>query len=141
MKKLLTLLLTGMLLAGLATTAAAWEENVDYIKVGDTSAATYHASLSEGWPECTTGQLLKGEVIAGIVGDQVARDGHTADLAFDGKTDTYYGSFEHSIRSYVGIILDQAYELTEIRARIANDVPTDNFHGLSVQGSNDGIHW
>ncbi len=141
MKKTLAMLLSALAVAGMATAASAFEENADYISYGEITAANYPASHSEGWPTCTTGQLLKGKIIAGVVGEQVARDGHTADLAFDGDPSTYYGSFEHSTRSYVGIVLDQAYQLTEIRARIADDVPTDNFHGLSVQGSNDGIHW
>jgi len=142
MKKALTMLLSALLLAGMATVASAgFEENVDYISYGEITSDKYPASHTEKWPECTTGQLLKGQIIAGVAGDKNCRDGHTADLAFDGDPSTYFGNFEQSVRSYVGIVLDQAYQLTEIRARLADGVPPDNFHGLSVQGSNDGIHW
>ncbi len=145
MKKTIAMILSALLLAGMTTATAAFEKDVDYVVADPAEIAmfgdSYPASLAEGWPACTSGELLKGTVIAGGTAELNCADGHSAAYAFDGNTDTFYETFELSHRSYLGLILDQAYELTEVRIKPSKERPTDRLHGLVVQGSNDGETW
>ncbi len=151
MRKIFTVLLSALMLSGTALTASAaapsWEKGVDYIvaeEAFDSCSAfgdAYPASLSEGWPACSTGELLKGTVITGEADGITCTEENYAYKAFDGDPNTFFEVFELSHRSFVGLILDEAYELTEVRIKPAPDRPTDRFHGLNIQGSNDGITW
>lgn len=150
MKKTLSIILSALMLAGLSTAAAAWEKGTDYVVVEEVvDAADYKAfpdaypysTTTEGLAPVTTGELLKGTIIAGGTAEKNSTEGHNGSLAFDGDPSTYFEIFEITTRSYVGLQLDQAYELTEIRVTPASEQPTDRFHGLHVQGSNDGETW
>ncbi len=150
MKKLFSAILASLLVISAVSAVAAFEKNTDYVVVEEVvGTGNYHAfgaaypasSKVEGWPECTTGQLLTGTVIAGGTAEQHSTAGHDASLAFDGDVNTYFETFEMSNRSYLGLVLDQAYELTEVRIRPSADLTKDRLHGLVVQGSNDGETW
>ncbi len=147
MKKLFVPMLL-LLLAGLTTTAAAFEKDVDYVVCEEVYADTYKAfgdtypaSPADGWPACTTGTLLTGTVITGNLDGVTCTPGNYAYHAFDGDVATIFENFEMSPRSYVGLILDQAYELTEVRIKPSATHPADRLFGTLLQGSNDGINW
>ncbi len=139
MKKLFSLLLAGLMLAGTSLTASAWEENSDYVKLGEITAAAYPASTSTGLPEVTTGQLLKGTIFTSQNAQGIQCDGaNSADLMFDGKQDTHYMGLD---LGWAGLILDQAYELTEVRAAPNPNLEAGDFFNFWLQGSNDGVNW
>ena len=135
MKKLFSVLLTALLAAGLAASVSAeWEENVDYINLGDVATEGFPNSL-QTQPECITGQLLRGDVITSVYGNE---DGtNPASYICDG--DQYTSYWCHNL-SWVGYMFDQAYELTEIRIGPNPELAADKMGGVWVQGSNDGIN-
>ena len=70
-KRIFTLLLSSLLLAGSAFTASAFEKDVDYVVIEEVDpdnyvgyADAYPYSVDWDWPECPTGELLKGTIIA-----------------------------------------------------------------------------
>ncbi|MBQ5820160.1 MAG: hypothetical protein IIW31_02900 [Clostridia bacterium] len=148
MKRACSLLLSFFLASSMAFSAdAAFEKDKHYIvleeKVPDRYAAfgeAYPGSLKAGWPECKTGKLLTGTVIAYVDGNGThCSNDLNASYAFDGDPETYFDNF--SRQSYAALILDQAYELTEIRIHPCTTMPFDTMFGMSIQGSNDGTHW
>ncbi len=148
MKKTLAVIFSSLMLVGMTTAAVAMEKDVDYVVCEEAYADTYNAfgdtypaSLAEGWPACTTGELLKGTIITGLADGKTSTDENYAYKAFDGDPTTFFEVFELSHRSFMGLVLDQAYELTEVRIKLAPDRPVDRLHGLTVQGSNDGVTW
>ena len=65
MKKALIALLAAVIAAGTATIASAgYVDNTQYLTAGEITSASYPASTAQ-WPEVTTGQLLKGNIIHG----------------------------------------------------------------------------
>ncbi len=142
MKKVLTTILSALLLTGMTTAAVAFEKDVDYVVIADSiDSAAYPYSTTEGWPACETGTLLNGTIIAGGTAEKNSTEGHDASLAFDGDPATYFEIFEMTAKSYVALVLDQAYELTQIRVTPASGQPLDRLHGMTIQGSNDGETW
>ncbi|MBE6599041.1 MAG: hypothetical protein E7638_06330, partial [Ruminococcaceae bacterium] len=112
MKKALSMILSALMLAGMTTVAsAAFEKDVDYVVVEEVvDAADYKAfpdaypySVTEGWPACSTGSLLKGTIIAGGTAEKNSTEGHNGSLAFDGDPKTYFEIFETTAKSYVGL--------------------------------------
>lgn len=149
MKKTLSMILSALLLAGMATAASAWEKDVDYVVIEEVDpdnykafADTFPGSLDWDWPECTSGTLLTGTVISGYNGSQHCWGGGTdnASGAFDGDTSTFFDPFILGQQSWAGLILDQAYELTEIRI-MPRESNLARMNGARVQGSNDGENW
>ena len=150
MKKTLSLILSALLVAGMSVATMAWEKGVDYVvleevdpdNLGDMYGDMYPGSLDWDWAECTSGQLLKGTVIAGTDGTSHCWSNGTdnAAKAFDGDTSTFFDPYAANTDSWCGMILDQPYELTEIRI-----MPRESFlarmAGAAVQGSNDGENW
>lgn len=147
MKGILTFLLSLLILPSFALSAAAFEKNKDYIVLEEADPEHYAAfgdaypgSLKAGWPQCKTGTLLKGTVISYIDGSGThCTNDLNASYAFDGDPETYFDNFSRA--SYAALILDQAYELTEIRVHPCTTMPFDTMFGMSIQGSNDGKHW
>lgn len=146
MKKFFYSFFVSLLTIALPFSISAFEKDKDYVHVEEVSPENYVAfgenypgSLNHGWPECTTGQLLKGTVIAYFKNGTHCTEDNNASYAFDGNPDTYFDNF--SRESYAALILDQAYELTEIRIHPCNSMPGDTMFGMSIQGSNDGVHW
>ncbi len=144
MKKILALLLASLAAAGLATAAiadttaeaASWEANVDYLVHGEMNHPNSPGSLATGLPEVTTGQLLRGTVISSLK----AFEG-TEELPLsicDGDATTSYNVMDGE---WIGILLDQAYELTEVRAVPNPNLTSEELGQFLVQGSNDGEHW
>ena len=149
MKKTLSMILSALLLAGMATAASAWEKDVDYVVIEEVDPDNYVAfgdsypgSLDWDWPECTSGTLLKGTVVAGYNGESHCWANGTANAsgAFDGDTSTFFDPYEATTNSWAGLILDQAYELTEVRV-MPRESFLDRMKGASIQGSNDGVNW
>ena len=149
MKKTFSMILSALLLAGMATAASAWEKGVDYVVIEEVDPDNYVAfgdtfpgSLDWDWPECTSGTLLTGTVVAGYNGESHCWSNGTANAsgAFDGDTATYFDPFEASDKSWAGLILDQAYELTEVRI-MPRESFLDRMKEAAVQGSNDGENW
>jgi len=149
MKKTFSLILSALMVAGMATAASAWEKGTDYVVIEEFDADNYGAygdsypgSLDWDWPECTSGTLLKGTVIAGFNGESHCWSNGTdnASKAFDGDTSTFFDPFEASSASWAGVILDQAYELTEVRV-MPRESWLARMKGAMVQGSNDGENW
>jgi len=143
MKKTLSLLLSALMLAGTALTSSAttavWEENTNYVKLGEITAAAYPASTSTGLAPVTTGQLLKGTIFTSTNAQGIQCDGaNSADLMFDAKQDTHYAPLS---RGWAGLILDQAYELTEVRAAPNPNLEGGAMFNFWLQGSNDGENW
>ncbi len=151
MKKLLSAILSALAIGGMATAAAAFEKGVDYIVVEETIPEhyvaypdTYPASPAHGWPECTSGEILKGTVITGIdrMGNHCWKNilSNNASAAFDGTFGAIFDPFEASRASWVGVILDQAYELTEVRFNV-RDGAFNRMNGAAIQASQDGDRW
>ena len=151
MKKTLSLILSALLVAGMSVATMAWEKGVDYVvleevdpdNLGDMYGDMYPGSLDWDWAECTSGQLLKGTVIAGTDGTAHcwADPGtNNAAKAFDGDTSTFFDPYAASTASWCGMILDQAYELTEIRL-MPRESWLDRMKGAAIQGSNNGTDW
>ncbi len=147
MKRAISSVLTLFLLSLCALQISAFEKDKDYIvleeKVPESYVAfgeKYPGSLNAGWPACKTGTLLKGTVISYIDGSGThCTNDLNASFAFDGDPETYFDNFSRA--SYAGLILDQAYELTEIRIHPCTTMPGDTMFGMAIQGSNDGVHW
>jgi hypothetical protein len=159
MKKILSVILSSMLLLGFGTVAFA-NSNMDIETpwadieeiAPDAIAAgmygdSYPYSVDYDWPEVKGGDgIVKGTVITGVN----PADGTThcwsngtdnASCAFDGDTTTFFDPYEASMLSWAGVRLDQAYELTEVRicSRSGFD---DRIRGAAIQGSNDnGATW
>ncbi len=147
MKKLFFLLLSALMLAGTAAAAIPasahfWEENTNYIILGEMPEANYPASTTK-WPECTSGQLLKGTVFTSITPTGVqCKDDFVAQNMFDGNPETHYqGPQGTDLDSFAGLILDQAYELTEVRVSPNPTLDSGSLFNFTLQGSNDGKHW
>ncbi len=150
MKKALTLILSALMVAGMAATTMAWEKDVDYVvleeidpdNMGDAFGDMYPGSLDWDWPECTTGSLLTGTIIAGYNGTSHCWSNGTdnAAKAFDGDTSTFFDPYEATTYSWCGLILDQPYELTEIRI-MPRETYLSRMAGAAVQGSNNGTDW
>ncbi len=140
MKKTLALLLASLAVAGFATAASAeaevWQENVDYIVHGEMNHPNYPGSVATGLPEVTTGQLLKGTVISSLK----AFEG-TEELPLsicDADATTSYSVLDGE---WIGIIFDQPYQLTEVRAVPNPNLTSEELGGFRLQGSNDGKSW
>ena len=159
MKKILSVILSSMLLLGFGTVAFA-NSNMDIETpwadieeiAPDAIAAgmygdSYPYSVDYDWPDVKGGDgIVKGTVITGVN----PADGTThcwsngtdnASCAFDGDTTTFFDPYEASMLSWAGVRLDQAYELTEVRicSRSGFD---DRIRGAAIQGSNDnGATW
>ncbi|MBQ8370415.1 MAG: discoidin domain-containing protein, partial [Clostridia bacterium] len=133
----------------------AWVKGVDYVVVeevapdemADAFGSEYPGSVNWGFPEVTSGELLSGTIIAGYNGEQHCwvndENGEAYDNAsrvFDGNIDTFFDPFEASTASWAGLMLDDTYELTEVRI-IPREDWYDRFAGIAVQGSNDGVTW
>lgn len=150
MKKTLALIFSALLMAGMSVASMAWEKDVDYVVIeeidpdnyGDALGDMYPGSLDWDWAECTTGELLKGTIIAGYNGTSHCWSNGTdnAAKAFDGDTSTFFDPYEATTNSWCGMILDQAYELTEIRI-MPREAWLSRMVGAAVQGSNDGENW
>ncbi len=150
MKKTLSLILSALLVAGMSVATMAWEKGVDYCVIeevdpdnmGDAYGDMYPGSLDWDWAECTSGQLLKGTVIAGTDGTSHCWSNGTdnAAKAFDGDTSTFFDPYAANTDSWCGMILDQPYELTEIRI-MPRESWLARMVGAAVQGSNDGTNW
>lgn len=159
MKKILSVILSSMLLLGFGTVAFAnsnmdietpWadiEEIAPDAIAGGMYGDSYPYSVDYDWPEVKGGDgIVKGTVITGVN----PADGTThcwsngtdnASCAFDGDTTTFFDPYEASMLSWAGVRLDQAYELTEVRicSRSGFD---DRIRGAAIQGSNDnGATW
>ena len=150
MKKSLSLILSALLLAGMSISTMAWEKGVDYValeeidpdNMGDAYGDMYPGSLDWDWAECTSGELLKGTIIAGYNGTSHCWSNGTdnAAKAFDGDTSTFFDPYEATTASWAGVMLDQPYELTEIRI-MPRESWLGRMVGAAVQGSNDGENW
>lgn len=150
MKKTLALIFSAILMAGMSVASMAWEKDVDYVVIeeidpdnyGDALGDMYPGSLDWDWAECTTGELLKGTIIAGYNGTSHCWSNGTdnAAKAFDGDTSTFFDPYEATTNSWCGMILDQPYELTEIRI-MPREAWLSRMVGAAVQGSNDGENW
>ena len=151
MKKTLSLILSALMVAGMSTAAMAWEKGVDYLvleevdpdNLGELYGDAYPGSLDWDWAEVTSGQLLKGTVITGCnaEGSHCWENGtNNAAKLFDGDTSSFFDPYEATPNSWAGIMLDQAYELTEVRIS-PRETFIDRMKGAAVQGSNDGEKW
>lgn len=151
MKKLITAVFSALVVCAMATVAFAFEKGVDYIVIEETIPDyyvayrdAYPASPSKGWPECTSGQILKGTVITAI--DENGRHcwenklGNNASAAFDGSDESLFDPYDAVKYSWAGVILDQAYELTEVRFKV-RDGWKDRSYGAAIQASQDGEKW
>ena len=128
----------------------AWVKGVDYVVVeevapdemADAFGSEYPGSVNWGFPEVTSGELLSGTIIAGYNGEYHTFEGNSdnASWVFDGNIDTFFDPFEASTASWAGLMLDDTYELTEVRIIPRADW-YDRFAGIAVQGSNDGVTW
>ena len=158
MKKLVSLLLSVVLIAGLASVVSAGAENMDCATpwktiedlapdaIADIFGDSYPYSVDYDWPEVKGGDgILTGTIVTGVKADGTTHcwDNSTnnASCAFDGDTDTFFDPYEQSMQSWAGLLLDQAYELTEVR--ICSRSGFDNrIRGAAIQGSNDnGETW
>jgi len=153
-KRIFTLLLSSLLLAGSAFTASAIEKDVDYVVIEEVDpdnyvgyADAYPYSVDWDWPECPTGEILKGTIISSFNPDQANNPWcwknsptFNASAAFDGDLTTMFDPFEAGERSWAGVILDQAYELTEVRMLVRGKY-LERMNGATIQGSNDGEQW
>ena len=157
MKKTLAAILSLMLLLALGTAALAGPENMDCDTpwksiedlapddLADMFGDSYPYSVDYDWPECKSDPVITGTVIVGVADDGVthcwSNGTDNASCAFDGDTLTFYDPYEASVRSWVGLALDQPYELTEVR--ICNRSGQEaRIIGAAIQGSNDnGATW
>ncbi len=158
MKKTLSMILSALLLAGMATAASAFEKGVDYLVMEEVDPDNY-VGYGDGypgsgdwdWPECTSGELLKGTIISSFDPEtgyycwyKDANGNFTtagnASAAFDGDTATLYDPFAPGQRAWAGVILDQAYELTEARVMVRGKY-LERMKNAAIQGSNDGEKW
>ena len=125
-----------------------WVLDENYIVLddwADTSHAfgeAYPGSTGWDWPEVTSGSLLKGTVIAGFNGSSHcwSNGTDTAANAFDGDNETFFDPYDATSASWAGLLLDQPYELTEIRIA-PRSTYTTRLPGAAIQGSNDGVNW
>ncbi len=160
-KKLFGLLLTSALLVQSVSATMVNEDivaddalqayrNNNYVVIQQIEPQNYvgfgpnYPGSTKRFPECTTGQLLKGTIIASCdsQGNHCWKNYLTsnASCAFDGDMTTQFDPYEASANSWAGLILDQAYELTEIRVAVREKYPT-RLNGSAIQGSNDGENW
>jgi len=152
LKSVFTLLFSSLLLAGCAVSAAAFEKGEDYVVIEEVDPANYAAypdkypaSVHRSFPECVDGEILKGTVISSFdpaTGKWCWKNSPTfnASAAFDGDMTTLYDPFESGERAWAGVILDQAYQLTEVRLAVRGKYP-ERMNGATIQGSNDGELW
>ncbi len=156
MKKVLSLVLSAMLLLTLASVVLA-DSNLDcetpWVDIeelapdalADMFGDSYPYSVDYDWPECKGDPVIKGTVIVGVKDDGVthcwSNGTDNASCAFDGDTITFYDPYEASTKSWCGLRLDQPYELTEVR--ICNRSGQEaRIIGAAIQGSNDnGATW
>ncbi len=132
MKKAIITLLAAVIAAGTAVSVSAWTENEDYVNLGKYSATANYPGSTTAWPEVTSGQLLTGDIIT-----SVGMDATIATSLFDGDATT---SCQMN-GGWVGILLDEAYTLTEVRYIPHPDEAAGPSGWFSLQGSNDGVHW
>lgn len=151
MKKILSAILSALAVCSLATAALAFEKGVDYIVIEESIPEHYVAygdaypsSTTKGLPECTSGELLKGTVITSINenGSHCWSDNlsNNASAAFDGNDETLFDPYDAVKDSWLGVILDDPHELTEIRFKV-RDGWKDRSYGATIQGSQDGKKW
>jgi len=156
MKKALSIVLSAMLLLTLASVVFA-DSNLDietpWVDIEDLApdalapmfGDTYPYSVDYDWPECKSDPVITGTVIVGVGPDGTthcwSNGTDNGSCAFDGDTISFYDPFEASTKSWVGLRLDQAYELTEVR--ICNRSGQEaRIIGAAIQGSNDnGATW
>ena len=124
MKKVLTLVLSSVLLLALAVNVCAGPENLDCETpwrciedlapdaMADVFGDSYPYSVDYDWPECKSDPVIKGTVIVGV--NPANPDEHcwsngtdNASCAFDGDTVTFYDPYEASTKSWCGLLLDQ----------------------------------
>ena len=156
MKKALSLILSALMVAGFATAsmAAPLAEGTDYIAFDPASdeycaeafGDSYPGSVDWDWVEVTSGQLLKGTVIQHIdenglhtwSSDDTVNGTYNASFAFDGDSSTYVDG--KTDKTWFGLDLGEAYELTEVRV-----MPRENWlkrtNDCVVEGSNDMETW
>ena len=157
MKKTLAVILSSILLLGLGTAVLAGPENMDcetpWKTIEDLApdalapmfGDTYPYSVDYDWPECKSDPVITGTVIVGVAADGTthcwSNGTDNASCAFDGDTTTFYDPYEASTKSWCGLLLDQPYELTEVR--ICNRSGQESrIIGAAIQGSNDnGATW
>ncbi len=158
MKKTLSMILSALMLAGMATSASAFEKGVDYLVMEEVDPDNY-VGYGDGypgsgdwdWPACTSGELLKGTIISSFDPEtgyycwyKDANGNFTtvgnASAAFDGDTATLYDPFAPGQKAWAGVILDQAYELTEARVMVRGKY-LERMKNAAIQGSNDGEKW
>ena len=157
MKKTLAVILSSILLLALATAVLAGPENMDCETpwktiedlapdaLADMFGDSYPYSVDYDWPECKSDPVIKGTVIVGVAADGTthcwSNGTDNASCAFDGDTTTFYDPYEASTKSWCGLLLDQPYELTEVR--ICNRSGQESrIIGAAIQGSNDnGVTW
>ncbi len=160
MKKALALILSLVLAVALASIVSAGPENMDCDwpwksiedlapnALADMFGDSYPYSVDYDWPEVKDGEIIKGTVVSSYseTGEHCWSNGtDNASCAFDGDTTTFFdpytgGNGEHTF-SWCGLLLDQPYELTEIR--ICNRSGQEKrISGAAIQGSNDnGETW
>ncbi len=157
MKKFLTIALSSLLLLGLAVNVFA-DSNLDspypWVDIEELApdaiangmfGDTYPYSVDYDWPECKSDPIIKGTVITGVDADGTthcwSNGTNNASCAFDGDNQTFFDPYDAHERSWAGLRLDQAYELTEVRicSRSGFD---DRIVGARIEGSNDnGVTW
>ncbi len=161
MKKTLSMLLVGLLVAGMAVSVFALDaseipDNKNFKPIeelapdalADMFGDSYPYSVDYEWPPVKDGEIIKGTVVSSYsdTGEHCWNNGtDNASCAFDGDTTTFFdpyigGNGEHTF-SWCGLLLDQPYELTEIR--ICNRSGQEKrISGAAIQGSNDnGETW
>lgn len=161
MKKTLSLLLVGLLVLGMTVNVFALDaseipDNKNFKPIeelapdalADMFGDSYPYSVDYEWPPVKDGEIIKGTVVASYDenGSHCWNNGtDNASCAFDGDTVTFFdpyigGNGEHTF-SWCGLLLDQPYELTEIR--ICNRSGQEKrISGAAIQGSNDnGETW
>ncbi|MBR5364782.1 MAG: discoidin domain-containing protein [Clostridia bacterium] len=161
MKKTLSLLLVGLLVLGMTVNVFALDaseipDNKNFKPIeelapddlADMFGDSYPYSVDYEWPPVKDGEIIKGTVVASYDenGSHCWNNGtDNASCAFDGDTVSFFdpytgGNGEHTY-SWCGLLLDQPYELTEIR--ICNRSGQEKrISGAAIQGSNDnGETW
>ena len=157
MKKILALVLSVVLAAGVALPVMAVSENMKTETPWKTVKALAPDDLADmfgknypqsekTWGKAESGKLLTGTVVTGVSAENGTThcwvDGaDNASKAFDGDIKTFFDPYEASTNSWCGLLLDQAYELTEVRICNREEQP-DRIIGGAIQGSNDnGVTW
>ncbi|MBE6724873.1 MAG: discoidin domain-containing protein [Ruminococcaceae bacterium] len=161
MKKVLSILLVALMALGMSANTFALDaseipDNKNFKPIeelapdalGDMFGDSYPYSVDYEWPPVKDGDIIKGTVVSSYSdsGEHCWSNGtDNASKAFDGDTTTFFdpyigGNGEHTF-SWCGLLLDQPYELTEVR--ICNRSGQEKrISGAAIQGSNDnGETW